>query len=92
VDFVIGETESTWYVGHKLAYCTSPGWQVMSVEQAVEWELLGETEVLGENLPHCHFVHQKSHMTWARTRAAEVGSRRLTAWAMTRPLLELAFR
>jgi hypothetical protein len=20
-----GETESTWYVGHYLAYCTSPG-------------------------------------------------------------------
>jgi hypothetical protein len=20
------ETESTWYAGHKLAYCTSPGW------------------------------------------------------------------
>jgi hypothetical protein len=21
-----GETESTWYAGHHLAYCTSPGW------------------------------------------------------------------
>jgi hypothetical protein len=37
---------------------------MMSVEQSVEWELAGETEVLGENLPQCHFVPQKSHMTW----------------------------
>jgi hypothetical protein len=34
----------------------------MNIEQLVEWELAGETEVLGENLSHCHFLHQKSHM------------------------------
>jgi hypothetical protein len=34
------------------------------MEQLVEWGLAGDTEVLGENLPQCHFVHHKSHMTW----------------------------
>jgi hypothetical protein len=37
---------------------------MMNVEQSMEWELAGETEVLGENLPQCHSVHHKSHMTW----------------------------
>jgi hypothetical protein len=32
------------------------------VKQSVEW-VEGETEVLGESLPNCRFVHQKSHMT-----------------------------
>jgi hypothetical protein len=46
-----------------------------------------ETEVLGENLPQRHFVHNKSHMTrpGLEPRAAAVGSQRLTAWAMARP-------
>jgi hypothetical protein len=34
------------------------------VEKLVEWKLAGETEVLGENLPQCHVVLHKSHMTW----------------------------
>jgi hypothetical protein len=50
------------------------------VEQSVERRLAGETEVLGENLPQRHFVHHKSDMT------RPVGSQRLTAWAMARPL------
>jgi hypothetical protein len=37
---------------------------MMSVEQSVEC-MAGETEVFGENLPQCRFVHHKSHMTWS---------------------------
>jgi hypothetical protein len=37
---------------------------MVTVEQLVEWKLAGETEVLGENLPQCHFVHHKFYVTW----------------------------
>jgi hypothetical protein len=47
-----------------LAYCTSSRWRVMMiVEKLVEWRLVRETEVLGENLLQRHFVHHKSHMS-----------------------------
>jgi hypothetical protein len=34
---------------------------IMMMEKSVEW-LAGETEVLGESLPQCRFVHHKPHM------------------------------
>jgi hypothetical protein len=35
---------------------------IMILEQLVESELAGETEVLGENLPQCHFVNHNSNI------------------------------
>jgi hypothetical protein len=62
--FVVwGEAESTWCIGHYLAYYTRPGWWMMtSVEQLAKW-LAAETKVLGEYLPPCCFVQHKLHMT-----------------------------
>jgi hypothetical protein len=34
----------------------------LNMEQLMNLELAKKTEVLGENLPHCHFVHHKSNM------------------------------
>jgi hypothetical protein len=36
---------------------------IMIVEQSVECEFAGETEVLGGKLPQRHFGHHKYHMT-----------------------------
>jgi hypothetical protein len=36
----------------------------MNADRSVECELVGETEVLRDNLPQCHFVHHKYHVTW----------------------------
>jgi hypothetical protein len=53
---------------------------MMSVEQLVE-RLAEKTEVLTENLPQCQICPPQTprDLTWARNRAATVGSRRLTA-------------
>jgi hypothetical protein len=47
---------------------------LMHMEQMVARGLAGEIKVLGENMPQCHLVHPKSHMTWTGTRAAVVGT------------------
>jgi hypothetical protein len=57
---------------------------MMNVGQSVEWELAGETKVLGENLPQCSFVDHKSNITWLG-----IDPRPLNALAMARPNIAL---
>jgi hypothetical protein len=76
------ETESTSYVSHYLAYCTSPRCWMMSVEQLVDW-MAGETKSTGrKSAPLPLYSPQIPHdPTWARTRARAGGSQQLTASA-----------
>jgi hypothetical protein len=60
---------------------------IVMMENLVEWSSAAETEVLAENLTSATL--STTNPTWeqtrARTRAAAVGSQRLTASAMARP-------
>jgi hypothetical protein len=49
-----------------------------NAEQSVEWEMAGETELLRENLPLCHFVHHKPHMTWPGSNPGHRGGKPVT--------------
>jgi hypothetical protein len=65
------------HVGHQLASCTCPwwlwGWRIL-----VEWWLAEETEVLGENQPQFHSVHQNSHTTWPGANLGRLGGKPAT--------------
>jgi hypothetical protein len=49
----------------------------MSVKLSVEC-VMGEIEVLGENLPQYRFVHHKSYMTWPGLRNGIPATNRLS--------------
>jgi hypothetical protein len=66
--------------------------RAMMMWKLVDWRLARKTEVLGENLSQCRFVHHKTHMLPGReTRAIVVGSQRLTTWATARPIYLSSF-
>jgi hypothetical protein len=53
------------------------------MEQSEEWELVVETNMLGENLSRSLRPPQTPHdLAWDQTRSATVRSERLTSWAV----------
>jgi hypothetical protein len=75
-----------WHCGH--SWPIVPRVTVkMIVEKQMECRLAGESKFSEKTCPSATFVHHKipHDQTRVWTRAAAVGSRRLTAWAMARP-------
>jgi hypothetical protein len=78
---------STRHVGHWMAYCTCPGWLWWwRIRWNEDWQAKPKysektypSATLSTTNPTCQ--------TRAWTRAAAVGSQRLTAWAMARPII-----
>jgi hypothetical protein len=63
-------------------YSMMTGW-LINMEQFMTWELAGTLEVLREILPQCHFVHQKSHVSWP---VIELSTPPWEVWTMAWPL------
>jgi hypothetical protein len=53
-------------------------WVIVMMENLVEWRLVGETEVLGENLPQRQFVHRKSHLPYPGSKPGHRGGKPAT--------------
>jgi hypothetical protein len=87
------ETESTWYFGHYWPIVPAPDdrWWMWRSRWNGNWQ--GKRKYSEKTCPVPLSPPQIPHdMTWAGTRAAAVGSRRLTAWAMARPSSVLTTR
>jgi hypothetical protein len=72
-----GETESTWYVGH----C----WPIVPAPDDDDYGAVGGMGIGRGNRSTLCPPQIPHDLTWNRTRAAAVGSQRLTASAMARP-------
>jgi hypothetical protein len=51
---------------------------ILMMEELVEWQLAGETKVLGENLSQCCFVHHKPHMLCPDANSGRCGGKPAT--------------
>jgi hypothetical protein len=84
-----GEPESTWYVGHCWPIVLAPDdrwWWLWSSWWNEDWQR--KPKYSEKTCPSALCPPQIPHdLTWDRTRAAAVGSQRLTAWAMARPFV-----
>jgi hypothetical protein len=68
---------------------------ITMMENLVEWWLAGETKVLRENLPQCHFVHHKPDMLCPDTntgcRAEKPATNRLSYGMASHGLMGTSF-
>jgi hypothetical protein len=78
------------HCGHTLAYWAFPGWYMRWLWSNwwSERRLQGKPKNSEKTCPRATLSHHKSNMTRSgfEARTAAVGSQRLTAWAMARPL------
>jgi hypothetical protein len=85
INIVGGGTGYTRHVGHWMAYCTCPGWLWWwRIWWNENWQ--GKPKYSEETCPSATL---STTNPTCQTRAAAMGSQRLTAWAMARPYLSI---